>query len=560
MSPTKPQKAKDLGAILLDAKVLTADQLQIATAHQQRSGGRLGDILIDLGIVNDDVISKAVASQTGVQHFDLDDLELERNAIRCVPEDIARRHSLVPISLDKDTLVVAMANPVDIMAIDEVERGSDLFVEPATASRGQILRALDRAYASRAHSEAAFEATVQRALSELDDGEDMSAAGGIIALVDEIILLSMRRGATDLHLEPDKHLLRVRMRIDGSMVHGPTLQMSLLPPIVARIKILAELDIAQTRIPQDGKIRFAYQNRTVDLRVSTFPCVNGESTVIRILDQGQKTLSLDTIGLDAAQIETLQRATLRPNGLILTAGPTGSGKTSTLYALLGAMDTVTRKVITIEDPVEYELSLASQCQVNEKAGLTFAAGLRSILRHDPDVILVGEMRDQETCQMAFRAALTGHVVLSTIHTNDSIRTASRLRDMGIEAFLIASCLAVVCAQRLVRLICPHCREAFEPRPEELAAVGLPPDSVGSFARAPGCDRCHNSGVHGREALFEVLELTPPVAEVIGRDGSLDEIEAAASAEGLVTFREQALKRACEGRMTLDEVARVTTEH
>ena len=224
------------------------------------------------------------------------------------------------------------------------------------------------------------------------------------------------------------------------------------------------------------------------------------------------------------------------------------------------MDTETRKVITIEDPVEYELSLAAQCQVNEKAGLTFAAGLRSILRHDPDVILVGEMRDQETCQMAFRAALTGHLVLSTIHTNDSIRTASRLRDMDVEAFLIASCLAVVCAQRLVRLTCPHCAETFAPRAEELEAVGLAPDAAGGFVRAGGCDRCHQSGVLGREALFEVLELTPPVAEVIGRDGTIDEIESVAMQEGLVTFREQALERARDGRMTLDEVARVTTEH
>ena len=271
-NPESRERVKELGSILLEAGVITEDQLRIARSHQQKRGGRLGNVLIDLGIASDEVISRSIAQQTDVPYLDLDELELDRTAIRCVPEEIARRHSLFPVSVDKDVLTVAMANPVDIMAIDEVERSSDLFVEPATASRGQILRALDRAYAHRATSESAFEALVRSALAELEDGDDATSAGSLIQLVDELIVTALRRGATDLHLEPDKHLLRVRFRIDGGLVHGPTLQMSLLSPVVARIKILSELDIAQTRIPQDGKIRFRYQNRIVDLRVSTFPC------------------------------------------------------------------------------------------------------------------------------------------------------------------------------------------------------------------------------------------------------------------------------------------------
>ena len=553
-----PTKLRKLGELLLDAGVVTDDQLKIALAEQKRTGIKLGDILIDLGIASDESISRALAAQTGVEHYDLESVDFDRNAIRCVPEELARRHSVVPISLEKGTLVLAMANPADIMAIDEVERAGDVYVEPATASRRQVLRAIDRIYTTESRDEGALEATIRRAIQELAEDES-DAEGGIVALVEEIFAFGFRADATDIHFEPDKKVVRVRIRVDGALVQGPTLAASLLPPIVARIKILAALDIAETRIPQDGKIRFPYQDRVIDLRVSTFPCVSGESIVIRVLDRGRATLSLDKLGLSEEQIEILDRIGRRPNGLILTAGPTGSGKTTTLYALLRSMDTSTRKVVTIEDPVEYDLPLASQCQTNEKAGLSFAAGLRAILRHDPDVILVGEMRDQETCQMAFRAALTGHLVLSTIHTNDSVRTMSRLRDIGIEPYLIGSCLAGVCAQRLVRLACPHCREPIDPRPDELAAAGLPADGEGHYVRTRGCDRCHQTGTKGRAALFEILEVSNELADAIARTADNEEIEAIARERGFRSFREQAWLNAREGRMTLDEVARVTVE-
>jgi type IV pilus assembly protein PilB len=552
-------KTRRLGDLLLDAGIVTDDQLKIALAEQKRTGIKLGDILVDLGIASDESISRALASQSGVEHYDLEKVEIDKMAIRCVPEELARRHAVVPISFEKGTLVLAMANPADIMAIDEIERAGDIYVEPATSSRRQVMRTIDRIYSTGTKDEGALESAVRRAISDLGNEASSNPEGGIIALVEEIFSFGFRCDATDIHFEPDKKVIRVRLRVDGALVQGPTLAASLLAPIVARIKILAQLDISETRIPQDGKIRFPYQDRVIDLRVSTFPCVSGESIVIRVLDRGRATLSLHELGLSPDQIATLDQISRRPNGLILTAGPTGSGKTTTLYALLRSMDTSTSKVITIEDPVEYDLPLASQCQTNEKAGLSFAAGLRAILRHDPDVILVGEMRDQETCQMAFRAALTGHLVLSTIHTNDSVRTMSRLRDMGIEPYMIGSCLTGVCAQRLVRLACEHCREEFAPRPDELAAAGLTEHEGDHYVRAAGCDRCHDTGTKGRAALFEILEITAQLSEVIGRGAESDEIERVARDHGFRSFREQAWANARAGRMTLDEVARVTAE-
>ena len=560
MGEGSPVKTKRLGDLLVGAGLVTEDQLKIALAEQARTGSKLGQILVDLGIASDEAISQAVASQNGVDHYDLERVIFEPDAVRCVPEGVARRHILVPISLNKDKLLVAMANPADIMAIDEIERTSDLYVESASASRSQILRALDRVYSSGARNESALEAAIRRATADHDESDDAASEGGVIGLVEEILAISFRKEATDLHLEPDTHVVRVRFRIDGELVPGPTLVASLLQPIVARIKILAGLDISEKRVPQDGKIRFPYHNRTIDLRVSTFPCIEGESVVIRILDRNRQKLGLVDIGLSDGQVALLSEATRRPNGLVLAAGPTGSGKTTTLYALLRAMDTATRKVVTLEDPVEYELPLAAQCQINEKAGLTFASGLRAILRHDPDVILVGEMRDQETCQMAFRASLTGHLVLSTIHTNDSLRSVSRLVDIGVEPFMIASCLAAVSAQRLVRLVCTSCAEEYEPLPHELEAAGLDDVGGGRFVRGAGCDRCHETGMRGRKALFEVLRVTPSVAAAIGAGGRIDQLEEVARSEGLVTFREQAQRSAMEGQLPLEEVARVTAEY
>lgn len=547
--------AGKLGQILIQAGLVDEHQLEIALNEQKRTGARLGDALRDLGFVTADAVSKALAQQSGIEHIDLERTELRPEAAKRVPEDLARRVVCVPVDVDAETIMVAMHNPTDIVAIDEIQRHSERFVNVVCASQRQIAQALDRAYGRDGGQ---VEELIERALKEIGGGEDENA-GSVIELVNEILGMSVRREATDIHLQPDKKIVRVRLRIDGELSSVTSFAPPLLSAVVARVKILAELDISETRVPQDGKIRFQFEGRVIDLRVSTFPSVLGESIVIRILDKDRQVFSLDSLGLDPNARSTLQRAARRPNGLILASGPTGSGKTTTLFAALRAVDSVRRKVITLEDPVEYELPLATQCQINEKAGVTFAAGLRAILRHDPDVLLVGEMRDVETANLALKAALTGHLVFSTIHTNDAVRTLSRLTDMGLDPYIVASCLSTVVAQRLVRKSCEHCVAEYDPEFDELAAVGLSKDDKGKYMRGDGCERCAGSGYRGREALFEVLEVTPDLASLISRRAPADEIEQAARDAGLRSFRDIALEKAQAGELTLEEVARVTAE-
>ncbi|MGH0029906.1 MAG: GspE/PulE family protein [Myxococcota bacterium] len=552
--------ARRVGEILIDSGLIDAKQLEIALAEQTKTGAKLGVVLADLGFTTEEAVSRALAEQSGVEHSDLEHAELEPRAARMVPEDMARRLNALPLRIENEALVVAMSNPTDIVAIDELQRRTDLFVRVVSAGHRQLQRALDRAYRGDASGASSLERMVDQVPeTAAEAGADPSRVG-VASLVDEIIGTAVRRDATDIHLQPDRNVLRVRLRVDGDLAQGLTVKRSLVAPLVARIKILAGLDISETRVPQDGKIRFPYDKGVVDLRVSTFPTVCGESVVIRVLDKDKQVFSLQSLGLDARDHDILERAARAPNGLILAVGPTGSGKTTTLYALLKIVDASRRKIITLEDPVEYEMPLVTQCQVNDKAGLDFAKGLRAILRHDPDVVLVGEMRDQVTASLAIRAALTGHLVVSSLHTNDSVRSISRLRDMGLDAYLIASCLRAVSAQRLVRRICPDCREPYEPSEEDLLALGFDPGTRGSFAVGKGCDRCNGSGCRGREAIFEVLEVTPGVAQLIARNAAMDEIEHEARREaGLVTFREMAQRRAAEGRISLAEMARTTAE-
>ncbi len=551
--------ARKLGEILVDAGVVDEQQLSIALAEQRKVGGRLGEILAELGFTTEEEISRSLASQSGVDHTDLDREEMDSRALELVEERMARRLHVLPLRVEGDNLVIAMSNPTDIVAIDEVQNQTHLFVRVISASHRQLLTAIDTAYGDPARRESAFDEVIQRALAEVEQHENPENRGGVIALVEALIAAAVRRDATDLHLEPDRRVVRVRFRIDGELTQGASLRKSLHGSVVARAKVIAGLDISETRVPQDGKIRFEIDQRVVDLRVSTFPSVDGESVVIRILDKNRQVFSLEAIGLAEREREILRRAAGRPNGLVLAAGPTGSGKTTTLFATIREVDATRRKIITLEDPAEYDLPMVTQCQINTKAGLTFASGLRSILRHDPDVVLVGEMRDTETATMAVRAALTGHLVFSSIHTNDAIRTISRLLDMGIDPFLVASCLSVVAAQRLVRKNCSHCRDTYEPTPEEIASVGLRPGTAGPFSRGKGCDRCHGTGMRGREALFEVLEVTPAVSSMIGRRAPVDEIEELAREEGMTSFREAAIERARSGEISLAEVARVTAE-
>jgi type IV pilus assembly protein PilB len=549
-----------IGRILVNAGLIDEKQLEIALAEQAKTGAKLGATLAELGFASEEAVSRALANQSGVDHVDADREEIDPAALALVPEAIARRLNALPLRREGKALRVAMSDPTDIVAIDELQRTARTFVRVVSSGHRQLLRALDRAYGgARAGASSALELAIQRASEEAAADSAGESRGALIALVDELITLAIRRGATDLHLQPDKRVLRARLRVDGELTSGATLPSNLIGGVVARIKVLAGLDLSESRVPQDGKIRFPFDKDAIDLRVSTFPSVNGESVVIRILDKNRQSLSLDALGLGGESQLALRRMAQRPNGLILAAGPTGSGKSTTLFALLRTLDSSRRKVITLEDPVEYELPLATQCQVNERAGLDFATGLRSILRHDPDVVLVGEMRDTETAALALRAAMTGHLVFSTLHTNGAIETVGRLVDMGLDRYAIASCLVGVAAQRLVRRICEHCVEDYEPDPDELAAIGIAPERGGKFRRGAGCERCQESGHAGREALFELLEVTPALRRAISRGAHADELEAQARADGFVPFRERAQRSACEGRISLEEVARVTAE-
>ena len=541
---------KRFGEILIEQGHITQAQLELALAEQQRTGGKLGRTLTGLGFTTEAVISQALGKQTGVQQVDVLQERATAEALELIPQELALEHDLLPLRIDGDGLVVAMGNPTDIVAIDRIQRITHLFVRVVAAPRSQIRRAIARSYVQS--SDGGIENEIQDAIRSIQTGDAQDM--GVIALVDRIIEMAVSLEATDLHLEPAEKVMRVRYRVDGDLQRGPTLPRELLAAIVARIKIQAGLDIAENRRPQDGKIPLDLRGRKIEIRVSTFPAVLGESVVLRILDPTQSQRTLEQLGLVEEEREILMRAAARPNGLILVTGPTGSGKTTTLYGLLQSISSSERKVITLEDPVEYQLSMVTHCQINEKAGITFANGLRAILRHDPDVILVGEMRDAETASIALRSALTGHLVLSTLHTNDAVRSLVRLQDMGVPSYLSGSCLLVAAAQRLVRLLCPECRYECELSDEELEADGL--ESGETWYRARGCEACHDRGVQGRGAIFEVLEITPPVARLIFAQAPGDEIEKAALETGFVPFRQAALRRARAGEISPEELTRV----
>jgi type IV pilus assembly protein PilB len=383
-----------------------------------------------------------------------------------------------------------------------------------------------------------------------------SAYSPLVNLVEKLIFDGIRRGATDIHINPDLKGIRIRYRVDGVLQHSMFLPFELLNPIVSRFKIMGQLNIAESRLPQDGSAEFFYKNRKLDLRISTFPVVGGENVVVRVLDKAQVKVGLENLGFFDDDIEKLNEAIQLPFGMILVTGPTGSGKTTTLYSCLSMINTVSRNIITLEDPVEYHLPLARQCQINVKAGLTFASGLRSILRQDPDVILVGEMRDAETAELAIRAALTGHLVFSTIHTNDAISSIARLMDIGIDPFLISSTLDSIIAQRLVRSLCEECKEAVPPFSPQYKKLGVSPDNHKLY-KAKGCAVCDDSGYKGRSVIYEILKITPSIREMINEKANLEEIRRRATEEGFVPMREVALEKIRLGITTFEEVSHAT---
>jgi type IV pilus assembly protein PilB len=553
------KKPKPLGQRLIDMGILTEAQLDLALKLQKRTGTMLGETLVHLGFVSDEVLTSTLAAQSNVNSVDLSRVFIEPEIINLVPENYAKKHKLIPTSLDEatSTLTVAMENVFDVDVIGELEKKAGYFINVVAATETDIASAQEVYYTGGATLDELIEESINLASDGAAPGETLVEEAPIVKLVTQFIIKGIKDSATDIHVEPEGNIVRVRYRIDGIMLLGPSVPKALQSPIVARLKILSETNIAETRIPQDGRIRFHMGKREVDIRVSFFPTINGENVVLRLLDKGKLVKGLEKLGMGLETIETFKTAIARPFGMILVSGPTGSGKTTSLYSALSYLNSIEKNIITLEDPVEYEFPIIRQAQVNTKINFTFAEGLKSILRQDPDVILVGEMRDAETIDMSIRAALTGHLVFSTIHTNNSVSTINRLVDMGVEPFLISSTLILVVAQRLVRTICEFCKEPLE-APELSPEIAEALEGrAGQLFRGKGCGKCNDTGCTGRIGIFEILNITPTLRDMIERKATTQEITQQAHKEGFRTLFEDAVDKVKLGLITHEEATRVT---
>lgn len=544
---------KMLGERLVERGVLTERQLDLAVREQRRTGAMLGEILTQLGLVTPQTLSAVLAEQGGVSYVDLSEIDIAPEVLALVPEGVARRLNLVPLAREEDNLLVAMGNIYDIEAITELESLTRLRVQVRGAAEDDIHGKINEAYGERKTIEEVIEEAIQAAVGE---GRDLQAELPVVRLVDQLMVKAIRERATDLHVQPSERTMLTRYRVDGTLVQGPSLPKAVQQAVVARLKILAEVNIAETRLPQDGKFQFGVGRRRFDVRASFLPSTHGEKVVLRFLDKTKLVMGLDQLGMPERIFEQFRLLLQRPHGVILVTGPTGSGKTTTLYSALNSINGSDRCIVTVEDPVEYELPLITQVQVNVKSGLTFAAGLRSILRQDPDIILIGEIRDGETASIAVRAAMTGHLVLSTLHTNDPVSALPRLQDMGLSRLELAAALQGVLAQRLLRVNCQACAAPYEPDAESLAVL-KPHQREGKWERGKGCSLCGHTGIRGRRPIHDLLFVSPALRERIASGGNLAEIEGQARKEGKTSLFEHALHLAQQGLTTLEEALRIT---
>ncbi len=553
------KKSKPLGERLIDLGIITQPQLDLALKLQSRTGSMLGEILVNLGFVSDDVLSSTLAAQSQVSHVDLSRLFIEPEVIALVPENFAKRHKLIPISLDEqaNTLTVAMDNVFDVDGISDLEKRVGFFINVVAATEQDIAAAQEIYYTGGATLDELIEESITLAAGRDTSGETLVEEAPMVKLVNQFIIKGIKDGATDIHLEPETSIVRVRYRIDGVMLLGTSVPKSLQNAIVARLKIISGANIAETRIPQDGRIKFHLGKREIDIRVSFFPTISGENVVLRLLDKGKLVKGLEHLGMGTANIEIFKDAISRPYGMVLVSGPTGSGKTTTLYSALSYLNSIEKNIITLEDPVEYEFPLIRQAQVNPKINFTFAEGLKSILRQDPDIILVGEMRDSETIDMSIRAALTGHLVFSTIHTNNAVNTVSRLMDMGVEPFLISSTVILILAQRLVRKVCEFCKTAVKPEEMGPEFARVSESAKDDFFHGTGCDKCNQTGFSGRVGVYELLEISGPIRRMIEEKASAQDITEQATKEGFKTLFDDAMEKVREGIVTLEEAMKIT---
>ncbi len=574
-TPQGPKKL--IGHILLEKGVITQEQLDEALNVQKNTTEQIGRILTDLGHVNERDVLRAHAEQLGIPFLELDQTSVDEDVAKAIPQSVVQRYNAVPIRRSGNRLTVAMSDPSNVFALDDMRLITGYEIDPILATVEDISALLDDTDGASGGGQE----ELQTALDALDGGLgaalgdelDISSAGTeedvdraqvmeeeapIIRVVNVVIQQAIKDRASDIHVEPDRRGVRIRYRIDGVLHEVMRVPKYVHAPLVSRIKIMGDMNIAERRIPQDGRIHIRHEGNDYDLRVSSLPTVFGEKVVMRILDQSSVMIGLNKLGMLGETQAQLESVIVQPNGMILSTGPTGSGKTTTQYSILNKINSVEKNIVTIEDPVEYQLPGLSQVHVNRKAGLTFASAMRSFLRQDPDIIMVGEIRDLETAETAVQASLTGHLVLSTLHTNDAPSAITRLMDMGVEPFLIASSIIGILAQRLARRICQNCKEPYKPPAEALHRVGFNVDDMENvvFYRGRGCEQCRHTGYRGRNGIFEMMLVTEEVADLTVKRAPLSEIRAAALAGGMKTLKMDGFQKVLEGLTTVEEVMRV----
>ncbi len=552
------RREREVVDLLLKEGLIDQEKLAKAREETRRTGLSMGNALEKLGYITYEDITKVQATALGLPYMDLSDYTVDVKLVELIPVETAKKHKAVPLFKIGNTLTVGMVDPKDIEAIDNIRRISKVdMVEPVLVSEQGIQKVIDSYYGAGE--------TVDAIVKSIDEKKVLPKGGKVfgkslddtpvIDLINIMFAQAVKDRVSDMHLEPTEETLRVRFRVDGLLREVTVIPKAMQSAIISRVKILSKMDIAESRKPQDGRIRLKLENKDLDIRVSTFPTLHGENVVMRLLDKTSVLLGLKEVGMLENDLKLFEKVIRRPNGIILVTGPTGSGKTSTLYAALTVINSIEKNIVTIEDPAEYELPLIRQTQVNPLAGVTFANGLRGILRQDPDVIMVGEIRDKETADVAIQAALTGHLVFSTLHTNDAASALTRLIDMGVEPFLASSSVIGILAQRLVRLICDKCKEPYSPAADVLKDLDFKRGT--QFFRGKGCPKCNNTGLKGRTGIFELLVITEEIRTLIDEKKSADEIGKKARESGMRTLRDDGLLKAKEGLTTLEEVLRVT---
>ncbi len=560
-APVAPQAKRHIGQILISQGILTEDQLRIALLEQLKNNQPVGRLLVQLGFVSEATLRDALSEKLGLQSVDLSQIVVDSSALKLVPRDFAKRQNLFPVALDRERkrLIIAIADTNNIVALDQVraQLRDNFDVDVRLAGESEIARAVDQYYG--------HDFSIDGILHEIETGEvdyqSLQVSGDaysqpVVRLVSALLADAVERGASDVHFEPEQNFLRIRYRIDGVLRQIRSLHKTYWPAMAVRIKVMAKMNIAETRAPQDGRISLTLTGRAVDFRVASQATSHGENVVLRILDRQKGIVPLDGLGLEKNQLELLKKMIARPEGIILVTGPTGSGKTTTLYSVLNHINSDGLNIMTLEDPVEYPMTLIRQTSVNEAAKMDFANGIRSLMRQDPDIILVGEIRDEDTATMAFRAAMTGHQVYSTLHTNSAIGAIPRLLDIGIVPDVLSGNIIGIVAQRLMRRLCKHCKQPYEASAADCKLLGVDVGKAPTLHRSVGCDQCDFQGYKGRLAILEILKFDPEFDEMIAHRATTRELLKAAISRGFKTLADDAIRRALDGNTALDEVLRV----